>query len=119
MNGYFDGTVSGSWNYAMEPMIDAIVAARDEKNPAKGEAIWKDGLLDLHRIVSDSTLGYRLHAAYKLTTWLRGLIPDPFLRAPQRKLPVEQMVELRDALKKAHLEVISDSAIRKAYPQLT
>ena len=119
MNGYFDGTVSGSWNYAMEPMIDAIVAARDEKNPAKGEAIWKDGLLDLHRIVSDSTLGYRLHAAYKLTTWLRGLIPDPFLRAPQRKLPVEQMVELRDALKKAHLEVISDSVIRKAYPQLT
>ncbi len=119
MNGYFDGTVSGSWNYAMEPMIDAIVAARDEKNPAKGEAIWKDGLLDLHRIVSDSTLGYRLHAAYKLTTWLRGLIPDPFLRAPQRKLPVEQMVELRDALKKAHLEVITDSAIRKSYPQLT
>lgn len=119
VDGYFDGTVSGSWNYAMEPMIDAIVAARDEKNAAKGQAIWADGLVELHRIVSDSTLGYRLHAAYKLSTWLRGLIPDPFLRAPQRRLPVEQMVELREALKKAHLEVISDSAIRKAYPQLT
>jgi 4-hydroxy-tetrahydrodipicolinate synthase len=119
LNGYFDVTVSGSWNYAMEPMIDAIVAARDDKNAAKGRAIWEDGLLNLHKVVADSTLGYRLHAAYKLTTWLRGLIPDPFLRAPQRKLPFAQMLEMRDALKGAHLEVISDSAIRRAYPQLS
>jgi hypothetical protein len=60
-----------------------------------------------------------LHAAYKLTTWLRGLIPDPFLRAPQRRLPLPQMLEMRDALRGAHLEVISDSAIRRAYPQLS
>jgi dihydrodipicolinate synthase/N-acetylneuraminate lyase len=119
MDGYFDGTVSGSWNYAMEPTVAAIVAARDEKNPAKAKAMWDDGLLELHRAVTDSTLGYRLHAAYKLCTWLRGLIPSPFLRAPQRRLPIEQLVELRDKLKGAHLEVISDSAIKKAYPQLT
>jgi dihydrodipicolinate synthase/N-acetylneuraminate lyase len=119
MDGHFDGTVSGSWNYAMEPTVAAIVAARDEKNPAKAKAMWDDGLLELHRAVTDSTLGYRLHAAYKLCTWLRGLIPSPFLRAPQRRLPIEQLVELRDKLKAAHLEVISDSAIKKAYPQLT
>jgi len=34
-------------------------------------------------------------------------------------LPVEQVVELRDALKAAHYELISDSAMRKAYPHLT
>ncbi len=119
MDGYFDGTVSGSWNYAMEPTVAAIVAARDEKNPAKAKAMWADGLLELHRAVTDSTLGYRLHAAYKLCTWLRGLIPSPFLRAPQRRLPIEQLVELRDKLKAAHLEVISDQVIRKAYPQLS
>jgi dihydrodipicolinate synthase/N-acetylneuraminate lyase len=119
LDGYFDGTVSGSWNYAMEPTVAAIVAARDEKNPAKAKAMWDDGLLELHRAVTDSTLGYRLHAAYKLCTWLRGLIPSPFLRAPQRRLPIAQLVELRDKIKGAHLEVISDSAIRKAYPQLT
>jgi dihydrodipicolinate synthase/N-acetylneuraminate lyase len=117
--GYFDGTVSGSWNYAMEPMVDAIVAARDDKNPQKAEAIWSDGLLDLHRLVGNSDRGYRLHSAYKLTTWLRGHIPSPFLRAPQRRLPVAEMVELRDALKKAHFDVISDADIRKAYPELT
>jgi dihydrodipicolinate synthase/N-acetylneuraminate lyase len=119
VEGYFDGTVSGSWNYAMEPTVAAIVAARDEKNPAKGKALWDDGLLELHRAVTDSTLGYRLHAAYKLCTWLRGLIPSPFLRAPQRRLPIEQLVELRDKLKAAHLEVISDQAVRSAYPQLS
>jgi hypothetical protein len=50
---------------------------------------------------------------------MRGLIPDPFLRAPQRRLPLEQVVELRDALVAAHYELISDAAMRKAYPQLT
>jgi dihydrodipicolinate synthase/N-acetylneuraminate lyase len=118
-NGWFDGTVSGSWNYAMEKTVDAIVAARDEKNTAKAETLWADGLLALHRIVASSEKGYRLHSAYKLCTWMRGLIPDPFLRAPQRRLPLEQVVELRDALKAAHYELISDSAMRKAYPQLT
>ena len=118
-NGWFDGTVSGSWNYAMEKTLDAIVAARDEKDAAKAERLWGDGLLALHRTVTNSEKGYRLHSAYKLCTWMRGLIPDPFLRAPQRRLPVEQVVELRDALKAAHYEVISDAAIRKAYPGLS
>jgi 4-hydroxy-tetrahydrodipicolinate synthase len=118
-NGWFDGTVSGSWNYAMEKTVDAIVAARDEKNAAKAEGLWADGLLALHRTVASSEKGYRLHSAYKLCTWMRGLIPDPFLRAPQRRLPVEQVVELRDALVAARYEVISPSAMRKAYPQLT
>jgi hypothetical protein len=76
-------------------------------------------LLALHRTVTNSDQGYRLHSAYKLCTWMRGLIPDPFLRAPQRRLPVEQVVELRDALKAAHYEVISNVAMRKAYPELT
>jgi dihydrodipicolinate synthase/N-acetylneuraminate lyase len=119
VGGYFDGTVSGSWNYAMEPMVDAIVAARDRKDYDKARGIWSDGLLALHRSVSDSSRGYRLHSAYKVCTWMRGLIPDPFLRAPQRRLPVEEVVELRDLMKKAHLDVIPDSDIRRAYPDLT
>ena len=118
-NGWFDGTVSGSWNYAMEKTVDAIVAGRDEKDAAKAERLWSDGLMALHRTVTNSDKGYRLHSAYKLCTWMRGLIPSPFLRAPQRRLPVEQVVELRDALKAAHYEVISDAAMRKAYPGLS
>jgi dihydrodipicolinate synthase/N-acetylneuraminate lyase len=119
VNGWFDGTVSGSWNYAMEKTLDAIVAARDEKDVAKADRLWADGLLALHRTVTDSEKGYRLHSAYKLCTWMRGLIPDPFLRAPQRRLPIEQVIELRDALVAAHYEVISDAAMRRAYPQFS
>ena len=118
-NGWFDGTVSGSWNYAMEKTLDAIVAARDANDAPQAEALWADGLLALHRTVASSEKGYRLHSAYKLCTWMRGLIPDPFLRAPQRRLPPEQVIELRDALVAAHYEVISDTAMRKAYPQLS
>jgi hypothetical protein len=69
--------------------------------------------------VTDSEKGHRLHSAYKLCTWMRGLIPDPFLRAPQRRLPLEQVVELRDALVAAHYEVISETAMRSAYPQFS
>jgi dihydrodipicolinate synthase/N-acetylneuraminate lyase len=118
-NGWFDGTVSGSWNYAMEKTVDAIVAGRDEKDTAKADRLWGDGLMALHRTVTNSDKGYRLHSAYKLCTWMRGLIPSPFLRAPQRRLPVAEVIELRDALKAAHYDVISDEAMRKAYPQLS
>jgi 4-hydroxy-tetrahydrodipicolinate synthase len=119
MGGYFDGTVSGSWNYAMEPTLAAIVAARDDHDNATAERLWADGLLDLHQTVTNRDKGYRLHSAYKVTTWLRGLIPDPFLRPPQRRLPVAEVVELRDKVKAAHLEVISDDLIRRAYPELS
>jgi hypothetical protein len=47
------------------------------------------------------------------------LIPSPFLRLPQRRLPIDQVLELRAAVKNAHLEVISDDAIRKAYPEFS
>jgi 4-hydroxy-tetrahydrodipicolinate synthase len=119
LRGHFDGTVSGSWNYAMEPTLDAIVAARDEHNNEKAERIWADGLLALHQAVGNREQGYRLHSGYKVTTWLRGLIPSPFLRLPQRRLPIDQVLELRAAVKNAHLEVISDDAIRKAYPEFS
>jgi hypothetical protein len=103
----------------MEKTVDAIVAARDEKNVDKADGLWAVGLMALHRTVTNSEKGYRLHSAYKLCTWMRGLIPNPFLRAPQRRLPIGEVVELRDALKAAHYEVISDTAMRKAYPQLS
>ena len=118
LGGYFDGTVSGSWNYAMEPNLEAIVAARDENKIDKASRIWDDGLLDLHLAVTNQEKGYRLHSAYKVCTWLRGLIPDPFLRPPQRRLPIEQVIEFRDLIKNAHMEVISDDNIRKAYPEM-
>src|ERR1051326_8886125 len=68
--GILEGTLSGSYNYAMEPMM-AHLAAWKNDDPAEASRIWNSGLYDLHAyIYSDYS---RLHVRYKLATWLRGL----------------------------------------------
>jgi 4-hydroxy-tetrahydrodipicolinate synthase len=114
---HFDGTVSGFWNYAMEPMMDHLDAWR-KNDVVKARQVLFDGLIQLHDYVMGSEEDFRLHSAYKVATWLRGLIPDPFMRAPQRRLRTEHVRKLRDLLKACHLEVIPDKDIKKAYPDV-
>lgn len=115
--GYFDGSVSGNWNYSMEPMLD-LVEAWKKDDVVKARKILFDGLIQLHDAVEqdDFESGYRLHSAMKATTWLNGLISAPFMRAPVRKLRTGEVRLLRDRLKNCHLEVISDKAIQQYYP---
>lgn len=113
--GYFDGTVSGFWNYSMEIMLPYLEAWRTN-DVVKAREILFSGFMDLHEYVLGTGGEMRLHTAYKAATWLRGLIPDPFMRAPQRKLRPEEVRNLRDRLKAVGLDVISDKDIRKAYP---
>jgi len=100
---YFDGTVTGSLNYAMESMIDHIHAWK-RRHIEEACRIWKSGLEDLHEYVySDYS---RLHVRYKIATWLRGLIPLPFMRPPMPKPRREEVVALRELLAKAGYDVI-------------
>ncbi len=102
---YFDGTVTGSFNYAMEPMIDHIDAWKrgDIKEACR---IWKSGLEDLQEYVySDYS---RLHVRYKIATWLRGLIPLPWMRPPMPKPRKEEVVALRELLAQAGLSGIPE-----------
>lgn len=106
---YFDGTVTGSFNYAMEPMIDHIKAWRGN-HIEEACRIWQSGLADLHEYVySDYS---RLHVRYKLATWLRGLIPSPLMRAPMPKPQKEEVTVLRSLLENAGLSLIPDSDIK-------
>jgi dihydrodipicolinate synthase/N-acetylneuraminate lyase len=75
-----DGTVSGSWNYGLEPMLDHIEAWR-ANDIVRARRIWVEGgLRDLHEyIYSDYS---RLHLRYKIAAWLRGLIPSCRMRPP-------------------------------------
>jgi len=100
---YFDGTVSGSFNYAMESMIDHIQAWK-RRDLDEACRIWKGGLADLHEYVYGDYS--RLHVRYKIATWLRGLIPLPFMRPPMPKPRKEEVVALRELLSKAGLSVI-------------
>lgn len=86
--GMFDGTLSGFWNFALDPMLDHL-AAWDAKDIDRARAIWDGGLSQLHDYVAD--MG-RLHIRYKTATWLCGLIPNPFMRAPMPK-PLQHEVD--------------------------
>ncbi len=115
LTGYFDGTVSGSFNYAMESMIDHINALKrgDVKEALR---IWKSGLEDLHEyIYTDYS---RIHVRYKLATWLRGLIPLPFMRPPVPKPRKEEALTLRELVTKAGFSTVPDSDFNRILGQL-
>jgi dihydrodipicolinate synthase/N-acetylneuraminate lyase len=106
----FDGTLSGFWNFALEPMLDHL-AAWDAKDIDKARNIWDGGLVQLHEYVAD--MG-RLHIRYKTATWLRGLIPSPFMRAPMPKPRQEEIDTLYRLLKNLGFEVIEAKETRLA-----
>ncbi|MGH7766377.1 MAG: hypothetical protein ACREQP_02895, partial [Candidatus Binatia bacterium] len=47
----------------------------------------------------------------KTATWLRGLIPSPFMRPPQPQPRKEEARSLTELLRKSGLNVIADDAI--------
>jgi 4-hydroxy-tetrahydrodipicolinate synthase len=108
--GMFDGTLSGFWTFAKEPMLQHL-AAWDARDLNAACEIWDGGLCALHEYVAD--MG-RLHIRYKTATWLRGLIPNPFMRAPMPKpkqIEIDTIYQLLVALK---LPVISRNDLRIA-----
>lgn len=75
----FDGAISGSFNYAMEPML-AHIEAFERLDLKAAREIWNGGMAQLHEYVYSEP--GRLHVRYKIATWLRGLIDSPLMRAP-------------------------------------
>ena len=106
--GLFDGTLSGFWNFALEPMIDHLDAwARRDIDEAC--RIWNGGLVRLHEYVAD--MG-RLHIRYKTATWLRGLIPNPFMRPPMPQPKQAEIDTLWELLNNLGLSVIDQAETR-------
>lgn len=104
----FDGTVSGSWNYAPEPMLDHIVAWRNG-NLDEARRIWDSGLAEIHEYVYSEFS--RLHIRYKTATWLRGFISNPFMKPPMPKPRKEEVKRLSEVLSNAGLSVIDSEKI--------
>lgn len=111
--GLFDGTSTGGWNYALEPMLEHILAWR-QRDIDKARKIWDSGLFDLHLYVNQD----RSHIRYKAATWLHGLIPSPFMRPPMPKPTVEEITQLKNALMKTGIKVIDDAKIKEVTDQL-
>ena len=111
----FDGTVSGSWNYAPEPMLDHILAWRRE-DLKEARRIWDSGLAQIQEYVySDFS---RLHIRYKTGTWLRGFISNPFMRPPMPKPRKEEVESLAALFTNAKLSVIHKENIKKVVDSL-
>lgn len=108
-SGLFDGTATGGWNYALEPMVDHIQAWRRE-DLREANRIWP-ALKKLHGYVHQDKTHH--HLRYKIAAWLRGLIPSPFMRPPMPRPEREETLALRDFLKNAALKVISDREIEE------
>ncbi len=114
-NDAFDGTSSGAFNYALEPMMEHIAAWRSGE-VARATEIWNSGLAELQEYVF-SDFG-RLHVRYKTAAWLRGFIASPVMRAPMpkpRRNEVERLVELLGALK---VSVIDSAQVTETVERL-
>jgi 4-hydroxy-tetrahydrodipicolinate synthase len=104
--GNFRGTISGSWNYALEPMLDHI-EAWEHGDIAAARAVWDGGLAQLHEYIY-AEWG-RLHLRYKLAAWLRGLVDSPVMRPPMpqpRPIEIETITKL---LQRAGIAVRQDA----------
>jgi dihydrodipicolinate synthase/N-acetylneuraminate lyase len=107
-----DGTASGSWNYALEAMLDHIEAWQAE-DLKRARQIWGPGGLDaLHTyIYADYS---RLHLRYKIAAWLRGLIPNCLTRAPMPTAKQEEIDTIHRLLREAGVPVIGQAEIERA-----
>ncbi|WP_206808465.1 dihydrodipicolinate synthase family protein [Paradesulfitobacterium ferrireducens] len=115
LNEKFDGTVTGSFNYAMEPMIDHI-AAWKRGDLALAKKIWNLGLSDLHAYIYSEWS--RLHVRYKIATWLRGLVPHPFMRPPMPKPKKEEILAIKDLLRVTGVSIITEQQVEKVLSEL-
>ena len=106
--GAFDGTATGSWNYAPETMLDHIEAwKRGDIDTAR--SIWENGLAQLQEYIYSENS--RLHIRYKTACWLRGFIASPVMRSPLPRPRPEEIATLAPLLTAAGLSVIDESAI--------
>lgn len=115
LNEEFDGTVNGSFCYAMEPMVDHLLAWR-RNDLIEARRLWNLGLQKLQDFVYSDYA--RLHIRYKIGSWLRGLVPEPFMRPPQPEPLIEECAFLRAALKQVGCNVITDDAYNQVARKL-
>lgn len=101
--GNFDGCLTGSFNFALEPML-AHINAWHKGDITKAREIWDGGLAEIQEYVYNE-LG-RVHIRYKTSTYLRGLIDTPWLRAPMPRPREDEVETLYSLLSKLKVPIV-------------
>jgi len=99
-----------------EKRLGKKIIPSKRKDIEEATRIWNSGLENLqHYVYSEYS---RLHIRYKAATWLRGLIPLPFMRLPMPKPKKAEITTLRDLLKGAGLSVVPEEDVNRIMKQL-
>ena len=98
----FDGTLSGFWNYALEPMVEHL-DAWDQMDVVRANEVWNAGLSDLQSYIADFS---RLHIRYKVASWLVGHCASPLMRQPMPKPRQEEIDTIYRLLGAAGIQTI-------------
>lgn len=105
--GNFDGTISGSWNYALEPMLDHIEAFQ-RNDLVAARKVWDSGMARLHEYIYSEP--GRLHVRYKIATWLRGLIASHRMRPPMPIARPEEIRRVAELMTAAGIPVVREAS---------
>ena len=81
--GMFDGTLSGFWTFAKEPMMDHL-DAWDARDLERACSIWDGGLCDLHEYIADMgrLLCFQRDICHSVAPECTTLHPKTALRLP-------------------------------------
>lgn len=118
-NDLIDGAVSCHWNYSRDINIKLIKAYQAHDFDAMKHVWIDEGLRELHNAVGfGSEYGFRLHTSFKVVTWLKGLIPNPYVREPMVQAFKQEVLYFRDVLRRNNMDCISDDEINKVLEKL-
>jgi dihydrodipicolinate synthase/N-acetylneuraminate lyase len=98
-----DGAVNGSYNFIFEGFVEHTIAWK-QGNLRRAEEIWNQQMPLLEYVYGNHS---RLHIRYKLATWIRGLIPQPFMRPPMpepRREEAEKIFEIICNSRLSHID---------------
>lgn len=117
-NRVMDGSVSCHWNYSRDENIRLIKAYQKGDFPEMQAAFIDSGLREIHNASGGEAWGMRLHSNFKVITWLKGLIPNPYVREPMVPPTKAEVCQFRDMLRKYGWSTISDEEINKVLDRL-
>jgi 4-hydroxy-tetrahydrodipicolinate synthase len=102
-----DGSLSGGTNFA--PADDVAVLKLVKEGKLQEARTLSDSWMPVYDSIYGTQAGLPVvyfHYRYKLTAWLTGVIDAPWMRLPQLPPPVEDIMVLAEALRRAGKKVV-------------